>query len=1692
MGDHAGRRARLTQRVASPARSDGRTAHGFPIVGIGASAGGLEAFTSFLEGLPLDTGMGFVLVQHLDPEHESALTQLLARVTSLPVDEAAHALRVEPNHVYVIPPNTNLGIADGVLTLAPRPKTRTPHHSIDLFFEALASDQHERAIGVILSGTATDGTLGLEAIKAEGGITFAQDDSARYDSMPRNAVAAGCVDFVLSPEAMARELARIATHPAVAGLLSAPSVPEDNRDSSTTHEEAATRSSASGAPATHDRHDRERSRAEPSSESSDEQGYRTILGLLHNHSGVDFSLYKSTTIRRRIIRRMVLGHQDALDQYARVLRGNAKELDALYADALISVTSFFRNPEAFDALQRLVWPTLLERGYDPIRVWVLGCSTGQEAYSLAMSFVEAGDTATNIRQLQVFATDLHEPLLSSARYGLYSRTVTQDLSPERLRRFFVEEAGGYRVTKALREQVVFARQNVISDPPFSRIDLISCRNLLIYFEPGLQKRVFPTFHYALRPGGFLYLGGSESIGAFTELFEPIEKKHRIYVRKTGLTPGLHLRPRREAPSDSERTDGTSTAMRSHHMEAADPPRAVERDATREADRLTLQQFAPPGVLINADLQIVQFRGATGAYLAPAAGKATFDVLKMARPGLLSPLRAAIMKARRDDVAVRTEDVRVDDDAGGTLVHVEVIPLRNLTERCFLVVFENPASAKGRTSPLPMRVRRASRGAAARRLAELEAELAEARDYLQSIQEQHEAAREELQASNEEVQSANEELQSVNEELQTSKEELESANEELTTLNEELGNRNAELTSLNSDMLNVQTSAQLSIVLLDRHQTIRRFSAQAERQFALQASDVGRSFHRVRHGLHIPDLEPLIASVIQSVRPDEREVRDREGRWFALRVRPYVTVDNRVDGAVLVLVDIDAVKQSEEVTAAARDYADAIIRTARDPLVVLNGDLRVDTANAAFYRLFDVSPIESEGHDIYELGNGPWRIPQLRQLLEAILADDTVFDDFEVTHDFARLGRRTMTLNARRLNDGDGQPTRILLGIQDITALKGATEALRQSEERFRGLFSAIDQGFCLLERAGSAIEPFDFRHVEANPAFAVQSGVSDVVGRTLREAFPAEADEWLALYGAVLRTGQPTRFEQTLSSGRVLEVSAFRVGDGIARRVAVLVNDVTVRKANEEGRARLAAIVASSEDAIVSKDLNGIITSWNQGAERLFGYRADEAIGQSVTLLIPQDRLDEEPSVIARIRNGESVNQETVRRRKDGSLVHVSLSVSPILNDEGRIVGASKIARDVTERNRTEELLHAADRHKNEFLAMLAHELRNPLSPILVSIAILRRDQEREGPGSSRAERGGPGSAVDADADRQQRHDHALDVLQRQVGQMVRLVDDLLDAGRISQGKIELRRERVELSAVLGDTVEAARPMCDRADHQLSVTLPPAPVFLDADPARLTQIVGNLLNNACKFTPRGGRISLEAERDNRGDASAATPHVLIRVRDSGIGIAAHQRDSIFNIFTQLDTSLGRAVSGLGIGLTLVKRLTEMHGGTVEVRSPGVGHGSEFIIRLPIASDMEGAPPRSKDSESLEIPPLRILIVDDNRDATDTLAQLLTLAGHQTQTAHDGRTAVVDADSFRPDVILLDIGLPELDGYEAARRIRQAEKDGHRPLLVAVTGWGQDEDRKRARDVGFDAHVVKPVDAQSLDQLFRDFGLDRPR
>jgi two-component system CheB/CheR fusion protein len=1342
-----------TRRPGEDTHAMGASAeHAFPIVGVGASAGGLTPLKEMLGALPEKPGMAFVVIQHLAPRAESHLAQLLQTHTGMKVKTASHGQKVAPNHVYVIQPNTNVAITDGVLSVTQRPDDRRPYYPIDHFFRSVAMVQGPLAVGVVLSGTGSDGTLGLVEIKAAGGVTFAQDATAEHGEMPASAVQSGAVDLVLDPSRIGAKLAELPAHPFVSGKTPPEAAVEDGDD------------------------------------------LHRVLVVLRRTSGVDFSQYRDTTIKRRTARRMLLRGFRSPREYARLLEADTGEAEALYRDVLINVTSFFRDPDMFDVLKRDVLPGLVSAVPEsqPIRAWVAGCSTGQEAYSMAMALTEVMDEHRASLRLQVFATDVGDTAsLDFARAGVYPESIEAEVSPERLRRFFVKEGQHYRVQKFLRECCVFARQNVTVDPPFSRVDLVSCRNVMIYMSVPLQDRLLPVFHFALNRNGVLVLGGAESIGRHTELFDVVDRNHKIFRRKEG--------PRR-ASLTFMTNEWSKPSLVQPAVHQAKPA-----DFQRDADRLMLEAYAPPSVLVNHDLQIEQFRGRTSVFLEPPAGQPTTDILRMAKNDFLAELRTALTEARTTGAPVIRPGLRIAESGRDIDFTLRILPVARVDSQDgrLLVIFE----PKGHPALDP-----AVAGTAGNTdIVRLRQELASARQQLQAMLDDEDAASQDLRAAHEEVLSSTEELQSTNEELETTKEELQSTNEELTTVNEQAQARNRELNALTDEMSNFLSSSDLPMVTVAPDLSIRRLTPAARRAFNLLPSDVGRSIDDIKFNLEIEDIAEPVKKVITSVSALDQEVRDRSGRWWLLQIRPFVTADNRVDGATLVAVDIDLVRRSRELMEA-RDYAMAVVRTVREPLVVLDEECRIGLANTAFHQLFDGTPESLDARLLWETGKGFWNQPALRRELEVACRGLRAIENLEVTRVLPGRGERTLVINAEAVRR-DEKPALLLVAIQDVTD----------------------------------------------------------------------------------------------------------------ARR-----------------------------------------------AEKL------------------------------------KIDAETLR----------------LIN-----------------------------RRKDEFLGILAHELRNPLAPMRFGLEVLQQ------------------TAGDRAA-----QSRAREVLRRQISHMTRIVDDLLDVSRISQGKIELRKESVKLEDIVAAAVEFCRPAADAAQHSLTVSLPDHPVILVGDSVRLTQVVVNLLNNAIKFTPPVGHIWVIAEVSEDSGAQV----VRVRVRDTGIGIAPEMKDRIFEMFIQGDRSLERSSGGLGVGLTLVQNLVALHGGAVEASSNGTGLGSEFIVTLPVVNAESSRARRAAPVASARNawPSRRVLLADDDEDGREMLAFLLRAEGQIVEVAEDGRQALDKAAEFHPEVVILDLGMPKMNGLDVARQLR-AQPGGDQLRLIAMSGLGQAEDKARTREAGFDQHFTKPVDFNTL-------------
>ena len=1339
------------------------------IVGVGASAGGLDAFTELLSHLPADAPLALVLVSHLDPAHPSSLAALLARASRMPVVEIVDGMGVEPGRAYVIPPNAGLTIVDGILHLVPRTREGS-HGTIDRFFRALAEDSGTGAIGVILSGTGSDGTLGLAAIKEAGGLTFAQDPpSAQYDSMPRSAVRAGAADLVLPPTGIARELARIAAHP------------EEARLGGWAANEVETLS--------------------------------PVLARLHADTGVDFTQYRESTLRRRIARRMLVHKCPDLAAYLRLLDEQPDELHELYNDVLISVTGFFRDADAFEALQQRVFAQFLDRRRpdEPIRVWSTGCATGEETYSLAIALMESLGPAGDRALVQVFGSDVSAPAVRRARAGLYPRSIALDVSPERLRRFFVQVDDHYQIQRRLRDVCVFAEHDLLKDPPFSDMDLIACRNVLIYLEPAAQRHVMSVLHYALKPGGVLLLGASETIGPLADLFEVVDKKHKIYAKKVTsvrLSTGFTGLPRRLPAPALAQPHPTPRPTREGN-------RAV--DVQRAVDRILLGRYAPAAVLVNEAMEILQFRGHTSRYLEPAPGHASLNILKMAREGLLQVLRASLDAARRKETAVRRERVPIRHEGALLPVNVEIVPVAGVgAERSYLIIFEEVrpvGQGRGRSAGARAAVRSSRRPSGEVRA--LRQELEATKDFLQSIVQERETANEELRAANEEILSSNEELQSTNEELETAKEELQSVNEELVTVNDELRHRNVELGRLGDDLANVLTGANVPIVLVDANLSIRRFTPRAEPLFDLVAGDVGRPLGQVRPSLDIADLPEMCTNTIETASASEQETRDRDGRWWRVTVRPYRTADNRVAGAVIALADITALRERIDAATVAQEHSEGIVNTVRSPLLVLDADLRVKSASVAFFDSFPVTPEQTIGRFIGDLGDRQWDVPTLRRMLHEVVEGKASFEGFEVRAEFEGIGLRTMLLNARQIYWRGQSTGTVLLAIEDVTERRRTTDAL---------------------------------------------------------EAARAEAE--------------------------------------------------------------------------------------------------------------------------------------------------------------------------------------AATRAKDEFLAVLSHELRTPLTAMVGWLHMLRAGK------------------LDKERTRQ-----ALDVVDRNTRLQARLIDDLLDTSRIVADKLHVDPRPVDVVPAVEAAVELHRPAAEAKGLQLEVVLDAAPIPVLGDALRLQQVVSNLISNAVKFTPTGGRVTVRLAGGDR--------QVEIRVSDTGEGIAAELLPQIFSRFARGTRGSRRPHGGLGLGLSIVHRLVELHGGGILAESPGRGQGATFTVTLPrapagteVRATGESSPStraKGPDGPPTRLDGLCVLVVEDEQDARDMIALCLQQQGAEVTAVGSAAQGLAALERLRPDVLVSDLAMPGENGYDFIRRVRALPADrGGRTPAAALSAYARGEDQERAVAAGYQIHVSKPI------------------
>jgi two-component system CheB/CheR fusion protein len=1448
------------------------------IVGIGASAGAIPPLKLLLRDLQPEGSVAFVVVSHLTAGRESSLVSILQGHTPLPVSQVVDGTTPLAGHVYVIPPGVDLVLRDGVLRLSSREPGLMAHAPIDRFFRSLADGLGRDAACVILSGTGADGTLGLKRIKEEGGLTMVQTpEDAEYDSMPRNAIATGLVDLALPAAELGHRLRALAIGGDLSTVLAA-----DGR------------------------------RADATADT-----LRDILTLVRIRSGHDFSTYKRATLLRRVSRRMQVCQTETITDYHQFLREHPTELAGLLRDFLISVTSFFRDPEVFDAITAEVLPRIFaakERS-SQVRIWVPACATGEEAYSLAMLAAERAATIAEPPSIQIFATDIDEEALAEARAGRYPETIAADLSRARLERFFVQENGGYRVKKEIREMVLFSPHNVLRDPPFSKLDLVSCRNLLIYLNRDAQDRVLGILHFALRPDGLLMLGASESAESVSMLFTPVDAKHRVYVRRPATSPVAvttmfpvgkwHLSPPAPAAPGHDRVLSIGEL---HHK--------------------LVEFYAPPSMLVNEELDVVHLSEHAGRYLTITGGEPTRHLLRLIHPDLRLELRAAIYAARQHERGSDSRPVHIERDGKDVVVQIQVRSLEfpDVARGMLLILFDEQTPAR---LPAPSSVQAGDPASIEPVVRQLEDEVHRTRDQLRTTVEQYETTVEELKASNEGLHAINEELRSATEELETSKEELQSVNEELTTLNHELKEKVDEVSRTNSDLQNLMTSTDIGVLFLDRDLNIKRFTPRAQELFNVIPSDVGRPLGHVTHRLDYDELPADAAQVLQHLRTVERGVRSKDGQRFLARLHPYRSLEDRIDGVVLTFIDVTDLKQAE----ASLRASDALLQLATRAAEAGTWELEIGS---------DELHLSEECQRLYgvEVAAGTITIERWLDIIEdshrdrvggALRAAVERGDELDIEFPIRGRGRETRWLwHLGRVSPAhDGRPSSLSGIAVDVTRRIRTEAALRASEERFR-----------LALRTTPVVMLNQDRQLRYTWGY-MMGGEVNFLGKTDADLFPPD------------------------EAARLTELKRAVMSAGVGRR-------------------------------------------------------------------------------------------EEVRLTLGGRHHYYDFNIEPIRSEHG-VVGVTCAAVDVTASRLAELALRDADRRKDEFLATLAHELRNPLAPLRSAIDL----QKLAGTDLAKVER-------------------AREVMDRQVDQIVHLVDDLLDMSRITQGKIHIRLAPLAVRSVVSAALEATRDVFSRGHHELVVEVPDDLPLIQGDATRMTQVMTNLLSNAAKYTPPGGHIRLVVE------APAGEGVLRIRVSDDGVGIAGDMLPRVFDMFAQARDAASLSPGGLGIGLTLVKRLVELHGGFVTAHSEGPGKGSTFVVTLPTASaspEPALGPRRRATGPAVR---RRVLVVDDNPDVTDTICEVLEMIGHVTRQASDGAAALTMAAEFQPELVILDLGLPGLSGFEVARALRAGR--GSDIVIVALTGWGQQSDLTRSRDAGFDYHLVKPAGLEALRELVGDAGL----
>lgn len=1573
----------------------------FWIIGVGASAGGLEALTTFLKSLPERPNAAFVIAQHLAPHSKSMMVELLGRQTSLPVIPIRDHLQLRPGIISIVPPNFDVNVENGELRLTMAGNQTRPKPSVDVLFQSLAKKYGRRAVGIILSGTGSDGAEGIRAIKESGGVTIVQElENAKYDGMPKSAIDTGLVDAILPVDQIGEQLFNIL---------------ENKTDHAAPIVEL---------------------------QPKDQEYFNKILTYLRKEIGTDFTQYKISTIRRRIEKRISHLRLQTLKEYFEHIQDNTEELAALSQNMLVSVTSFFRDSEAYEVATKILEEIIFDKktGED-LRLWSAGCATGEEPYSLAFLVNDILEKTGKMITVKIFATDLDHEALASARAGVYSEEEVKGLSSVVLKKYFEKKEKYYEVKKNIREMIVFARQDLIQNPPFVKLDFISCRNVLIYFEANLQNRIFEIFHYALRPQGYLFLGKSESVN--TNLFGVIDRKEKIFKRLNTVSKLTH---------SGRYTVGAN--LQSHYIKKK-PAAAVIAET---APLLILKQFGLSGVVIDEDSAIIHIVGDVQNFINVPAGSADFRLTNLLHRNIVVEFTVLLKKALKDDTLVKSRSFKTYDEQRMFTFSVRALPKEEDTKQMFLVIFEIEKNAvPEHVSP------KLDPSQENNRLIELEQEVAVTKENLQTVIEELEVSNEELQSLNEELSSTNEELQASNEELETTNEELQSTNEELMTLNEELNIKSAELRSAYSSLDNIQTSINSPLVVVDSDLRISRYNPGALQIFNLTSADIGHLITKASCQIEILNLEKLILETLTSGKVIET-ICETANKVYQLRIHPSHDENKKTIGAILIFFDNTEFIHAQEKLKLSDKRIKAIIDGSPTLISLKDNQGRYLTVNNAFTSFYDLKEEDIIGKTDRELFSEQISSLQRENDLEVLLKRATT----EKIDSIQYKGKEAVFRSNRfpLIGPSDRNPYAVGTVSLEITKEIHAQRELAASEARYKAMIEDQAVFVCRHDTDGEVIF--------VNNAFSGHfGGVKDHTNnffklldpkdkvRVKNEISKISVDHSVVQYEVILKK----RWIRWIHRGIFNDKREVTEYQAVGFDVTEIHNQTTELLAKENLYTHVLEYTSDYLSVYRYEGGQFYLESFNQSAAYYRGFGSQRLIGRSLADLVdPQ----QSGNIIARFLKSVQTNsidnfEETIEG--PGGNLYLSTTIVPIYDSVTHITKVVGLSRDITKLKRTEKALRDEKRNaetantaKSDFLASMSHELRTPLNVIMGMSQLLIRGK------------------MDP------KHTKLVESIQRSSKVLLSLIEDVLDLSKIEAGKISFDSKPFDLDQLASDVIQSFEAEAARKNIALKKYYQVKPnVPLIGDEVRIKQVIINLLGNAIKFTEKGQvefTISLQSKVANRST-------IYFEVKDSGIGIPEDAYSKIFHRFSQADSGTSRKFGGTGLGLAICKQLVNLMNGTIGFSSEE-GSGSIFWFRIELPEAIVDHEESTNISDiDLDFSQFRVLAVDDNPESLKVLKYYFEDRNGKLDIAESGMEAIKLSQDHSYDLILMDMQMPGMDGLETTGIIKASEKTRSVPV-IALTANAMTQDRERCMNAGMDDFLTKPVDFDALNKILKQW------